>query len=166
MSNDIFSTNNSVETNNFMSIMQFIAKWEWRGREDGALTDDKQDLGGVTKFGIAQKFHPEISVRDLTLKDALQIYYDEYWLGSGADKLPMPLAGIVMDTAVNMGVGRAKQFLKAADGKWWVMMSKRKEYYANRRVADPEHSERFYKGWMNRLNDLDKWATIWEQDNG
>ena len=46
--------------------------------------------------------------RDLTEQQAEAIYYQRYWLASGADRLSSATAIAVFDHAVNAGVGSAK----------------------------------------------------------
>lgn len=76
----------------------------------------KQDRGGETKYGIAQNANPEISVRDLDLAGAMNLYYDEYWINGRCDKLPYPVALIHFDGCINHGVGRANKILQEALG--------------------------------------------------
>ncbi len=62
-------------------------------------------------------------------------------------------AVICFDTAVNMGVGRVQEFLKASQWKdvnkfFSARETKYREFakYGNQKI--------FLKGWLNRLNDL------------
>ncbi len=61
------------------------------------------DKGGPTKFGIAQRWHPNVNVRELTREQAIEIYWTRYWLGHGYDQLPEAIAIKVFDLAVNLG---------------------------------------------------------------
>lgn len=141
----------------FERAMEFISKWEWRGRLDGAPTNDPKDPGGFTKFGIAQKFHPELVVANLTLQQALEIYWKDYWLPSNAGSYPTEMAIAVMDAAVNCGVSRAKAW--ARDSKTARELNeKRISFYLSKK------NPRFEKGWINRVNDLNKYLDIIRQD--
>mgnify|MGYP002797970217 FL=1 len=52
---------------------------------------------------------PTRSVKYITDDEVKDIYYNNYYKASGADKLEKPqLASYVFDTAVNMGVSIAK----------------------------------------------------------
>ena len=52
---------------------------------------------------------PTRSVKYITDDEVKDIYYNNYYKASGADKLENPqLASYVFDTAVNMGVSIAK----------------------------------------------------------
>ena len=44
-------------------------------RRSGVVTTD---AGGVTRYGIASRYHPGVDVANLTLEQAVQIYADEY----------------------------------------------------------------------------------------
>jgi lysozyme family protein len=57
----------------FERALAFTLRWE------GGLSQDPDDPGGTTKYGISARAHPEVDVRNLTLEDAKEIYRKEYW---------------------------------------------------------------------------------------
>ena len=129
-------------------IIEFILKME------GGYVNNQKDPGGETKYGISKRAYPNVDIKNLTKNDAIAIYYRDYWLRCGANNFPFPLAACVMDTAVNMGVGRAKQFLRqTADWKEFIRL--RREWYSKLVVKNPTLS-RFLRGWNNRLDHLTK----------
>jgi lysozyme family protein len=140
----------------FEKAMTFVAKWEWTNRMDGHLTEDPHDPGGVTKFGISQRAHPELDVRALTLPDAMQVYWSQYWVPIGGDGLPWDLAIAAFDTAVNVGVRRTRKWLETHQTRQ-ALLERRTAYYLS--LNNP----RFEKGWLNRVNDLKKYLDILEQ---
>lgn len=71
--------------------------------EGEVLTDHPNDRGGPTKFGISQRWNPEVNVRELTREQAIEIYWQRYWLGRGYEQLPEPIVIKVFDLAVNLG---------------------------------------------------------------
>lgn len=71
--------------------------------EGDALTDHPADRGGPTRFGISQRWNPGVNVRELTRDQAIEIYWQRYWLGRGYERLPEPVAIKVFDLAVNIG---------------------------------------------------------------
>lgn len=83
---------------------------------EGADTNDPNDPGGLTRFGISQTRHPEVDVANLTLAQARRIYLRDYWQPLHADQLPRQLAFVLFDTAVNVGVARAVSMLQTALG--------------------------------------------------
>ena len=66
---------------------------------------DRADPGGLTKFGIDQRSHPSEDIKALTLDQAKQIYFLEYWVPSGAEHLPAGYGEVLFDIRVNGGDG-------------------------------------------------------------
>lgn len=69
-----------------------------------------------TKFGISAAAYPDLDIAGLTQADAQAIYRQDYWSKLGGDELPLPLALVAFDAAVNAGVGRAVLWLQQAAG--------------------------------------------------
>lgn len=92
--------------NNFDKIIECVFVLE------GYISDHKADTGGYTKYGISQKAHPEVDVRNMTLEDAKRIYYRKYWLPNRCDQLPFKVALFVIDMAVNSGNSAAGKALQ------------------------------------------------------
>jgi len=80
-------------------------------REGGAkFTDDPNDSGGATKYGISQKAYPNLDIRSLTEQQARDIYKRDYWDRiHGDDITSQTIAENIFDTAVNMGVKTASR---------------------------------------------------------
>lgn len=73
-------------------------------KNEGILSNDPDDKGGLTKYGIASKYHPEVDVANLTMDQAKEIYYNEYW-SHGLDFLDNPEVALqIFDFSVNVGV--------------------------------------------------------------
>jgi lysozyme family protein len=83
---------------------------------EGGETNDPRDPGGHTKFGISKRAYPLVDIGKLTQDDAIAIYFKDYWLAASCDKFPASVAGVLFDSAVNQGVGRAVQMLQASLG--------------------------------------------------
>lgn len=64
-----------------------------------------------TKFGITAMSYPNLDIKNLTLQDAQNIYKRDYWDEISGDNLYPSLALVAFDTAINSGVGKAKEFL-------------------------------------------------------
>ena len=79
---------------------------------EGYVSNSKYDAGGYTKFGIAQKAHPNVDVKNLTLDGAKAIYRRQYWDACRCDDLNPTLALYLMDFAVNSGVKTAVKGLQ------------------------------------------------------
>ena len=126
----------------FDKALKFILKWE------GGYSNDPRDPGGETKFGISKRSYPELDISKLTLEQAKEIYYQNYWLKAGCDELPFPFNIVVFDTAVNMGRRRAIEFLNAYND-WRDYLLKRIVFYSKCKNA-----KIYIRGWVNRVVDL------------
>ena len=82
---------------------------------EGGLSEDPDDPGGVTKYGISQRQYPTLDIRNLTMQDATDIYYRDYWLASFIDLIDDGvLCKIVFAAMANVGVTRAIKLLQNA----------------------------------------------------
>lgn len=85
----------------------------------------------------------------LTEQQAEAIYYQRYWIASGADKLSPATAIAVFDHAVNAGVGAASGLLaQCGDNAECVIKAR----YADYRTKG--NFNVYGKAWFNRVNDL------------
>lgn len=91
---------------------------------EGGYVDLKADPGGATNLGITHKTLAawrgkpvtKQDVRNLTKKEALDIYEAQYWKAVGADKLPEGLDYAVADYGINSGPARAVKDLQRVLG--------------------------------------------------
>ena len=81
---------------------------------EGDISDDPQDPGGLTRYGISQRAYPQLKIRELSRAEAINIYRRDYWQACSCQLLPSPLNRIVFDAAVNQGVKQAIIFLQKA----------------------------------------------------
>lgn len=95
------------------SIIQEIIKVE------GGYVNDPSDSGGETCWGItvatARAAGYKGSMKDLSQQQAYDIYYNQYVVAPGFDKvltLSEKIAAELVDTGVNMGVSTAGKFLQ------------------------------------------------------
>lgn len=132
---------------NFEKALAFCLKWE------GGYTNDPDDPGGETNFGINKRDHPKEDIKNMTCQRAAEIYLREYWIPVGGDTMLSPKDIVAFDSAVNCGVTRAKGWAKA--GTWQAMIDERDAYY--RRLAEKKPvMKKFLRGWLNRTRDLRK----------
>ena len=87
-------------------------------KDDGNWTGGKQGSGVLkgTKYGIAASSYPHLDIPNLTLEQAQEVYYKDFWMPCKADKLPFPIANALFDCAVNSGVKTAAKLLQRACG--------------------------------------------------
>jgi len=126
----------------FEKAIKFVLKWE------GGYSNDPNDPGGETKYGISKRSYPELDISKLTLKQAKEIYYQNYWLKTSCDELPFPFNIVVFDTAVNMGRRKAIELLNAYND-WRDYLLKRLYAYSKFK-----HAKIYFRGWANRVLDL------------
>ena len=101
--------------------------------QEGGYTNDPNDSGGETVFGIARNENPNwegwviidqlktipgyissIDTNPGLLQSAKDFYQANYWLPCSCDDLPTSLAVSVFDCSVNQGVTKAKRLLQMA----------------------------------------------------
>lgn len=85
-------------------------------RDNGNWTGGRRGIGELkgTKYGIAANTYPDIDIANLTTEQAKAIYWRDWWLKIGADRLPPALSYQVWQFAVNAGMGTAKRGLQYA----------------------------------------------------
>lgn len=132
----------------FDKIIQFTLRWEGGQK----ITNDPDDPGKTTRFGISQRAHPEVDIENLTEEEAKDIYYNQYWLPI-ADGQDDSLDMTAFDSCVNMGVKRVKGWLYLCDS-WQDLISRRRQYYA-RLIKNNPIMVKYKRGWENRVSDLE-----------
>jgi len=145
----------------FLNILKFIFKWECvfkkgkHGNYDHVIWENEEgDPGGVTKWGIDQRSHPDLDIKNLTQEQATEIYYNEYWLKYGCNVMLEKLGEVYFNCCVNCGAGRAKKILaKSEDAE--KFMDNQEAFYRGLVESKPAFSK-FLKGWLNRTSDLRK----------
>lgn len=58
------------------------------------------DPGGLTVFGLAKRWHPQITL-NTSLTEAKKIYLSDYWIPAGCDIAPFPMDICLFDGQVN-----------------------------------------------------------------
>jgi len=134
----------------FRKSLEFTLKWE------GVYSNDLTDPGGETKWGISKRAYPNEDILNLTPERAAELYYRDYWLAAGCDRLPLKDAIVTFDTAVNLGVKRTNGLRSNEGGS---LLEARRAYYLDLVQRKPA-LQKYLKGWLNRLNDLKKYVDI------
>jgi lysozyme family protein len=84
---------------------------------EGGLSNDPDDPGGLTKYGISKRAYPEIDIEALTVEQAKELYRRDYWLKIAGDRFPgrfERVATTVFDFAVTSGVSKSAKTLQEA----------------------------------------------------
>ena len=124
---------------------------------EGFISDEKQDPGKLTIFGISSRWYPaEVEYLKKLISEgkveeakeyAIDFFHKEFWVKSVCEIMPFPFNLIVFDTAVNCGRSRARKFLNVYND-WEDYLWKRIEYYASLKSINAKKSLR---GWINRV---------------
>ena len=67
-----------------------------------------------SKYGINEKWHPDVDVKSLTRDEAVEIYRERYWQKYKLDLLPKRVAIKAFDTVVNVGPVQGVLFAQRA----------------------------------------------------
>ena len=87
---------------------------------EGGYSNNPNDLGGETNYGISKRFVTAnninvTSIKDITVSQAKLIYYTYFWLPIKAEEInDSKLALMLFDTAVLCGKSKAVEFLQQA----------------------------------------------------
>ena len=137
---------------------------------EGGWHDGKYDAGGATVFGIASKYHQgtynevmgllRSGDREGALEVTKDFYKREFWDKAGIENISDPAARLVaFDTAVNAGVGKARQHIATASRNDGVadgneLVDLKRNHYASLNATGKAVYTRNYRGWMNRCDSL------------
>ena len=109
-----FRGNEEFRESKEIGIMEFNEIIEKVLEHEGGYVNDKDDLGGETKYGITKRFYPNLDIKNLSREQAKEIYYQDYWIPSKAKLLPKELRYPYFDCVVNTGQRRAVKILQQA----------------------------------------------------
>jgi len=150
---------------------------------EGELSDNPNDTGGVTKYGISKASYPQEDIKSLTPEKAKSIYQKDFW-SDLYEKIPSEKLAIkAFDLAVHAGPKQAQTILQrainrvapqetkvAVDGKIGpqtlgvlgtldnnavleAFKEEQKSFY-NRLIDSNPAKKVFSKGWVTRAEKL------------
>lgn len=146
------------------------------GNYDFAIAEhDPDDSGGITKFGIDQRAHPDVNIESLNYDQAKKIYMNDYYLKLKIDTFPEKLQLIAVNISVVSGFFQMAKFLQRAlgvtddgiIGKMTMaalkeadvvrvghsMIAQYDAFYRKLAVTRPKDAK-YLAGWLNRNKDL------------
>jgi lysozyme family protein len=93
----------------------FIAFAHTVGNE-GGYVNDPDDRGGETNFGISKRSYPHLDIKNLTISQAQDIYFDDFWNTKimNLDRFSLEVAQELFDTGVNVGMPTVRKMLQEA----------------------------------------------------
>ena len=75
---------------------------------EGGYSDDPDDAGGETNWGISKRSYPNVNIATLTKEDAKQIYWEDFWNRLLLSQVLQPsIAAEIFEQAVNFGGSQA-----------------------------------------------------------
>lgn len=83
---------------------------------EGGYSNDPQDPGGETNWGISKRSYPDLDIKNLTREQAKEVYRRDFWQRASMDEYDPAIAFQVFDFAVNSGIETAVRKLQAAAG--------------------------------------------------
>lgn len=157
---------------NFDKALKFVLESE------GGYSDNKNDPGGETKYGISKRSHPDEDIKNLSLERAGEIYHERYWDAVKGDDLPSGVDYVTFDGAVNHGPQNAGIFLQRAVNRLKLVLRvdgiigpvtiqnvlgrdrqnliadilRERDIFYRKIVAQEPSQEVFLNGWLARLS--------------
>lgn len=100
----------------FEPAFKYMIFNEAGGSRNGGYTNDADDPGGETKWGICKRDHPDVDIAHLTIDQAEAIYKEQYWDYDAIND--QRVASKLFDTAVNLEgngkCGKAVEIVQSA----------------------------------------------------
>ncbi|MEM7134434.1 MAG: peptidoglycan DD-metalloendopeptidase family protein [Chloroflexota bacterium] len=126
----------------------YAAMRHWEGTK--CVHDPVRTFRGVTQNTFdgwrRSQGQPTGDVCQISEQEAEQIYYQNYWVRSGANRMPRGLAITHFDFAVNAGVGRAAKAFSQCKTDVRCYNNYRENFYRSLRSFST-----YGAGWLNRL---------------
>jgi lysozyme family protein len=146
-------------------------------KNEGLYSNDVDDAGGETKFGISKRSYPNLDIKNLSVEKAKKIYKKDFWENQNYKNIKnKELAIKIFDLAVNIGSSRANKLIQRslrsvnkkveengvlddvticlinesdATDLLSALKSEAAGYY-RLIVSTKPHRAKFLKGWLNR----------------
>jgi len=132
-------------------------------RDAGNWTSGKRGVGQLkgTKYGISAAAFPYLDIKNLTVKQAGEIYRERYWKVVGGDTLEPGVDLAVFDAAVNSGVSRARKWYASARTHYPIETVKRLCDMRRSFVQGLSSFRVYGKGWLSRIARIEAVGTRW-----
>lgn len=103
----------SFETT-FQRTIGHEGKFQANPKDRGNWTSGQVGVGQLkgTKWGLAAMTYPDLDIANITLEQAKEIYYNDWWLKLKMERWPNVMKYQMFDAAFNHGTGRANQFIQ------------------------------------------------------
>ena len=143
-------------------------------QHEGGYVNDPDDFGGETNFGITKRRYPDLDIKNLTIGEAKELYYQDFYSRMNLYYIKNDLLALhVLDMGVNAGrktavrllqgllngcsndgvigptTGQAIAYADITTNLVMAYKAKRIErYYA---VSLRRNNKKYLKGWINRV---------------
>lgn len=140
-------------------------------KNEGGYSNNPEDAGGETKYGISKAAFPDLDIKNLTLDQAKDIYLKFYWHYDAL--ISQRVANKLFDLTVNIGQTHAVRLLQlalgaiqagpiVADGKWGAQTMEAANAADENRIMDELKARacvyyadlnqpNFLLGWVRRV---------------
>lgn len=109
---------------NFIRAFNELMVIETGGSLDGGYNDVPGDAGGATKWGIAQRYNPEVDVKNLTRDGAMEVYHKKHWMLMNLDTiLDYDVAYEIFENGINSNHWFAVQCVQGSLNLFGVKLS-------------------------------------------
>lgn len=145
-------------------------------KDEGGYVNDPNDVGGETNYGISKRSYPKVDIKNMTMKQARDIYMNDFW-DPIYERINSPfVAGKIFSLRVHSGALKAHSILQKAlnslganlkeDGVFGEKTLEALNALNNEQVLDRYiiHTIKFYlelsnnhrfkdylRGWINRV---------------
>lgn len=150
-----------MASNRFLEVHKLTAEFE------GGWSNHPADPGGKTMYGVTERvYHAWLKskkrklkpVKQIKREEAEELYYEEYWLRAGCDKLANGVDRMVYDAAVNSGVSKSRQWLMKSIGGTDKETVQRLAAIRMAFLRRLKTWKTFGKGWTRRVTAMEKQA--------
>ena len=141
--------------------MAFNKAFDHLMKAEGGYANNKHDRGGETFYGVSTKYFPKevgeikrlVQSGEDPTKYVRDFYKREFWDKSGAESIADPSLQLAyFDTAVNSGIGKAKELLNASTDTNDFL--NRRQGFVNQIIENDPSQAEFKNGWKNRIDSL------------
>lgn len=114
------------------------------------------DTGGETQYGISQKYNPDVNVKNITKKQAIDIYREKHYkpLMKHMSDFSEKSRAIILDASVNQGPNFAKHLIDNVGNNPEKLVNARQAKYDDLKNKNPAKYGQYHQGWTNRLKRL------------
>jgi lysozyme family protein len=98
-----------------MYSSKFLKAFEYLMYHEGGYSNNPQDQGGETKYGISKRSYPHLDIKNLTRDQACQIYFVDFWMKAKCEQIEDENIAIkLFDLAVLTGIPQAIKLIQRA----------------------------------------------------